>query len=198
MRLMAKAALAGIGAMALAGGACAAERAVHTMKVAAPDGSVVEVHYVGDRAPQVAFVPVDSVALPVAADPMFADFDRMFADMARQHQAMMRQVAAMQQQVPMTADGRIDQAALANMPAGTVRYSYVSTTMGKGTCTRSFAMTSYGKGRQPRVEQHSAGDCTAMGQKAIPAVAAPAPAPATVTPVKAEKRAAKTVDPDTI
>ena len=129
---------------------------------------------------------------------MFPDFDQMFAAMEAQHQAMMQQVAAMQRQLPMTADGQIDQAALKDMPAGTVQYSYVSTTSRNGTCTQSFAMTSYGKGEQPKVEQHSSGDCTAMGQKAIPAVATPAPASAKVTPVKAEAPKPKQLDPDTI
>jgi hypothetical protein len=201
MRLMAKAALAGIGAMALAGGAFAADKAVHTMKVAAPDGSVAQVQYVGDQAPRVEFVPVNQVAMPMADDPMFADFaniDRVFAAMEQQHQAIMRQMAAMERQTPVAADGRIDEAALKDMPAGSVHYSFVSTTSGSGTCTKSFTMTSYGESQQPKVEQHSSGDCTAMGQKTVPAVATPAPTPVKVTPVKVQATAPRTVDPNTI
>jgi len=199
MRLMAKAALAGLGAVALAGTGYAADRAIHTMNVDLPDGSVAQVHYVGDRKPDVRIVPVRVAAVPVAVDPMFVDFDRMFADMQRRHDAMMRQVAAMQQAMPVAADGGIDMAAFRNMPAGTVSYSYVSTTSGKdGTCTQSMTMASYGKDQQPKVEKKSSGDCTAMGQTVIPAVATPAPAPAKVVPAKAEKPAPKTIDPNTI
>jgi hypothetical protein len=111
---------------------------------------------------------------------------------------MMQQMAAMERQMPVAAAGRIDEAALQSMPAGTVHYSFVSTTSGSGTCTKSFEMTSYGQGQQPKVEQHSSGDCTAMGQKPTPAVATPAPAPLKVVPAKVEKPAPKTVDPNTI
>jgi hypothetical protein len=201
MRLMVKAALAGVGAMALAGGAFAADKAVHTMKVSAPDGTVAKVQYVGDQAPRVEFVPVSQAVTPIADDPMFADFadmDRMIAAMEQQHQAMMQQMAVMERQLPVAVDGRIDEAALKNMPAGSVHYSFVSTTSGNGTCTQSYQMTSYGQGQQPKVEQHSSGDCTAMAQKPTPAVATPAPAPVKVIPAKVEKPAPKTVDPNTI
>jgi hypothetical protein len=201
MRLMVKAALAGVGAVALAGGAYAADKAVHTMKVAAPDGTVAQVQYVGDQAPRIEFVPVSRVAMPVADDPMFADFaniDRVFAAMEQQHRAMMQQMAAMEREMPVAADGRINEAALKSMPAGSVHYSFVSTTSGNGTCTQSYQMTSYGQGRQPKVEQHSSGDCTAMGQKPMPAVATPAPSPVKVIPAKAEAPAPKAVDRDTI
>lgn len=182
--------LAGAAALLIAGGAYAAER-VHTLDVALPDGSIEHIHYVGDTAPVVAFAPVERIAVPVAfaPDPMFAAFDRMFADMDRQAAAMMRQVA-----VPP------DQAAFRSPPAGTVSYSFWSTSIGgQGGCTRSFQMTSYGAGKQPQVVRHASGDCSALDRPAQQVVAPADAAPAIRTiPVKADAPAPKKYDSRTI
>ena len=56
-----------------------------------------------------------------------------------------------------------------------------------------------GRGSPDRDDPDSKrGDCTAMGQKTVPAVATPPPTPVKVTPVKAQATAPKTVDPNTI
>ena len=181
---------------ALAGSAVAADHAIHTMNVALPDGSVAKVRYVGDQAPQIAVVPVAMRAAPVAMiDPSFAAFDQMFAAMDAQADAMMQHAAAMAQMPATTAP--LQQAALQNAPAGTVSYSYVSTTSSNG-CTQSVRETSDGSAGQPQVIRTSVGKCD--GAKVMPATATPA-APATTIPavqVKDAKPAAKPVDPDTI
>src|SRR5262245_43928283 len=73
-----------------AGVAEAATAKLHSMRVDAPDGSVVQVQYTGDVAPRVQVVPADAVApaaMPAIADP-FAEMDRVSAAMDAQMQAM--------------------------------------------------------------------------------------------------------------
>lgn len=197
MRLISKAILAGIGTVALAGSAYAAERSLHTMKVDAPDGTVVQIRYSGDQRPDVAFVAARAAAVPVQpiaiADPMFADFadmDRMFAAMDAQMASMMRMAPATPA-IPTTPDGKPDLAALQSMPAGTVSYSYYSSSTGPNGCTRTVQYSSNGKDAQPKIIKTSAGDC-APGK---------AEAPAASLPVKAEAPAAKkpaAPGPDTV
>lgn len=188
MRLMTKSMLFGMGAVALTGAAVAAERAVHTLNVQLPDGSIEHIHYIGDTPPNVEVVPVSAAtpAMPIAfADPFggdfsFAAFDQMFRQMDMQAAAMMQRAAALSQ-MPVTADGKIDQAALKQMPAGTVSYTYVSTTTGNGTCTKSVEYTSYGNQAQPKVVSQTSGGCSgapALNQpmKQVSAPARPAPA----------------------
>ena len=157
MRMMSKA-IGGLATAALAGTAVAAEHAVHVMNVAMPDGSVAKVRYVGDTPPQVRVVPVRAVRMvPVAMiDPGFAAMDRMMAAMDAQADAMMRQ-AAMMQQMPATG-APLQHADVQKLPAGTVRYSYVSTTS-SGGCTQTVRTTSDGSSDQPQVIRTSAGKC---------------------------------------
>lgn len=190
MRLISKAILAGIGTVALAGSAYAAERSLHTMKVDAPDGTVVQIRYSGDQRPDVSFVPVRPVAIavpmasmaPIAiADPMFADFanmDRMFAAMDAQMASAMRMAPAMPA-IPTGPDGKPDLAALKTMPAGTVSYSYYSSSTGPNGCTQTVQYSSNGKDAQPKIVKTSAGDCTPGAAKS----------PAANLPVKAEASA---------
>ncbi|HEU4961213.1 MAG TPA: hypothetical protein VFT56_12470 [Sphingomonas sp.] len=190
---MSKVLVGGLATVALAGTAVAAEHAVHTMNVALPDGSVAKVRYVGDQAPEVRIVPVAVRAMPVVmVDPAFAAFDRMFAAMDAQTDAMMRQ-AAMLARMP-AANAPLQHADLQKLPAGTVSYSYVSTTSSNG-CTQTVRMTSDGSSQQPQVIRTSAGKCD--GAKAIPAVADSA-APAKPVHAVDTKPAAKPIDPDTI
>ena len=194
MRMMSKAIVAGLATVVLAGSAVAAERAIHTMNVALPDGSIAKVRYVGEQPPQVRFVPVAVMQpMPIAMiDPSFAAFDRMFAAMDAQRDAMLRQ-AAMMARMP-ASGGQLQHAAQTSIPGGTMSYSYVSTTS-SGGCTQTVRMTSDGSSQQPQVIRTSAGKCD--GGKAIPAVATP------TTPAKpsiaSETRAApKPIDPNTI
>lgn len=177
MRSISKLALAGLGVVALTGGAALAQE-MHVMKVALPDGSVAHIRYVGDKPPQVAVVPVaQRIAVPIMlAQPMaspFADFDRVFADMDRRMAAMMQQARMLASQ-PADSSGRLETVNLGKLPAGTVRYSFTSTTSGNGICTRSVQYVSDGSAAQPKVVSQSSGDCSAMA-KPVTKVSAPAP-----------------------
>jgi hypothetical protein len=140
--------LAGGAALLLAGTAAAAAEKLHTMNVALPDGSVAQIHYSGDVAPQVSVQPVDAV--PVAYVDPFAEFEQLAAYMEAQQQAMMQQVAAMQQAAA--------QGGTAALPAG-VHYTYVSSTMDANGCTQTVQYSSDGSGAQPQVTRTSAGAC---------------------------------------
>lgn len=71
---------------------------------------------------------------------------------------MLRQVAALQAQ-PLHPDGQFDLAAMGNLPAGTIRYSFVSTSSANGTCSRSVQVTSLGAGQPPKVVSNASGNC---------------------------------------
>ena len=185
MRLISKLALAGFGLVALAGGAAAAEQAMHTMNVKLADGSVAHIRYVGDTPPQVSVERVAVPVVPIAlADPLasWVAFDRVFADMDRQMAAAMQQAQAMARQ-PIGPDGKLDQAALKALPPGTVHYSFTSTSTGNGTCTQSYQMTSYGPNQAPKVVSQSSGDCSAMNQHLVPTAAKQSEAKAAPKPV---------------
>lgn len=196
MRMMSKVIAAGLASVALAGTAVAAEH-VHTMNVALPDGGIAKVRYVGDQAPQIRIIPISVRAVPVVpvalVDPTFAAFDRMFAAMNAQTEAMMRQ-AAMLSQMP-APGAAIDHAALQKLPAGTMSYSYVSTTSANG-CTQTVSMTSDGSAQQPKVIRTSAGQCDkAVMQPAVSDARAPAPR---VVPATDTRPVADTADQNTI
>jgi hypothetical protein len=171
------AALLAAGGLALAAGAAHAAGKVNTMNIALPDGTVAQIAYQGDVAPQISVAPV------AAYDP-FAEMERMSAIMQARHEAMMRQVAAMQQQVLAARQAGTQQAATGvpgqivvatDLPAGSYSYSMVSTTTGNG-CTQTVEWRSDGAAKEPQVTRTSAGDCTAV-QKNAPAIRAAAPAP---------------------
>ena len=197
MRSISKLALAGLGLAALTGGAALAQE-MHVMKVALPDGSVAHIRYAGDKPPQIAVVPaVQRIAVPIVlAQPMaspFADFDQVFADMDRRMAAMMQQARILASQ-PVDASGKLETVNLGKLPAGTVRYSFTSTTTGNGSCTQSVQYISDGSAAQPKVVSQSSGDCSAMAKPvvkvSVPAPKAiPAPAPSKApAPAKAPDR----------
>lgn len=186
--------LAGIAALAMAGtamaatapkpGQPAADQPDHVLNLALPDGTIEQIRYSGDAPPAVVFTPVRSAALPVAFGDPFAEFDRISAAMDRQMDAMLREASTMAAQ-PIGPDGKIDQAAFAKLPAGTVHYSFVSSSTANGTCSRSIQVTSYGANQQPKVVSQSSGDCAGVGAPLTPAVGHPAPAASpAITPVK--------------
>jgi len=173
-----------------AGVAEAATAKLHTMKVAAPDGQVVEVHYTGDVAPQVAFVPttaVDAAAYDTAAYDPFAQMDRISAAMDAQMQAMMQQAALLQRQARQSvqhavANGDAQATApgvtmVGTMPAG-VHVSYYSSSTDANGCTRTVAYSSDGSSAQPKVTQAASDGCEAAKPNgtAIPVKAEAAPA----------------------
>lgn len=189
MRTATKLLLAGAGLVAAAGAAIAASGNAHVMNVALPDGSVAHIRYVGDVAPRIVVAPpADAVPVAfIAADP-FAMFDRISWEMDRQMGAMLRRASALSAFAP-GADGKLSEAALKNVPAGTVSYSFTSFSSGNGaTCSQSVQVTSLGQNQAPKVERQSSGDCSAVNtRKPVPAVQQAKPATPALTPVNLEK-----------
>jgi len=191
-----------IGAAALAvlgaGVAEAATAKLHTMKVDAPDGAVVEVRYAGNVAPQVKVVPASEAAQfdaamtqPDMTDP-FAQMDRVSAMMDAQMHAMMQRAAILQRQAAVqmqqaAANGQVTQMApgvtfVGTMPKG-AHFSYVSTTSDANGCTRTVSYSSDGTSAPAKVTQAASDGCSAVHRNTAPIpakVEAPAPAPAPV------------------
>ncbi|WP_260925548.1 hypothetical protein [Novosphingobium sp. 9] len=200
MRLPERKYLIGAAVLALlaAGAAEAATAKLHTMNVKAPDGSVVEIHYAGDVAPQVQFVPamqMDPAAYEQAAmDDPFVQMDRVSAMMDAQMHMMMQRAAVMQQQaaqmqqhmVAASANGQASVGSgapgftvVGDMPRGS-HFSYVSSTTDANGCTRTVSYSSegqqQGQGGKPQLTKVSSDSCEAAGSGAA----------AKAVPVKAE------------
>jgi len=161
MRKIRTAVFAGIAALTAAGTAVAATKDTRVVNVGLPDGSVARIEYHGDVAPKVTLAPATKLVPvqwidPFEADP-FAMFDRIAAAMHRQTEMMMQQMGAMQH-VP-NALGEINLASFGKLPAGTMSYSFSSTSTGSGTCSRSVQVTSLGSGQQPKIVSKTSGDC---------------------------------------
>jgi hypothetical protein len=189
MRAPFKLLMAGAAALVVAGVAIAADR-THVVNVAMPDGSIAQIHYIGDVAPSVVVAPAADI-MPVAVfdQSPFAMFDHISAQMDAQMNAMMRQASALAAAAP-AANAQLSDAALKSLPAGTVSYSFTSFSSGNGgSCSQSVQVTSLGNNQAPKVVRQNEGDCTAVNSRApTPAVARPAQAsqPA-LTPVNLEK-----------
>ncbi|MEO7689187.1 MAG: hypothetical protein ABIS51_07870 [Sphingomonas sp.] len=181
--------LAGIAGLALAGAAMATTppkhvQPEHVLNIALPDGTIQQIRYSDDTPPAVVFTPVSQVALPVAFGDPFAEFDRIAAAMDRQMDAMLREASTMAAQ-PVGPDGKIDEAAFAKLPAGTVHYSFASSSSGNGTCSRSVQVTSFGPNQQPKIVSQRSGNCAGIGTPVTPVVGHPDTS-AKVTQVKHE------------
>ena len=185
MRKGTKLLLAGAAALGLTGVAIAADHS-HVMNVVMPDGSVAQIHYVGNVAPQVVAVPAAQTV--AVADP-FEMMDRISYEMDRRMDAMLQQASAMAQ-AP-AANGQLSEAALKSMPPGTVSYSYTSYSSGNGaSCSQSVQVTSLGANQAPKVERQSQGDCSAINtRKPTPTVIEAKPAAPTLTPASLQKPA---------
>ncbi|WP_232492882.1 hypothetical protein [Novosphingobium kaempferiae] len=200
MRMRPKAYLVGAAALALlgAGAAEAASAGMHTMKVDAPDGSVVHVQYSGDVGPKVEFVPIEAMSpadMPVMADP-FAHMERISAMMDAQMNAMMQRAAMMQQ-----AAAQMQQHAVAggssstggapgftvvgDMPQGAHVTYYSSSTDANG-CTRSVSYSSDGSGAEPKMTQATSDGCDATKPQ-VQAIPAKADAPVEQAPPPGRK-----------
>lgn len=183
MRLNRKAALAGIATLAIAGAAIAgAESRFHTLNVALPDGSIEHIRYTGDVAPKVVIAPVGVAPVALFGQPLFAQpgfvgfdpapfagLDRIAAAMDLQADRMAREIDAAQAAFAAGGMPGLTMATAGKLPAGTVSYSYVSTTTGNGTCTRSVRYTSTGDGTAPKMVQQTSGNCSAVSDKPVPA-----------------------------
>ena len=175
MRIARTTILAGAGLLLVAGTAAAAAEKLHTMHVSLPDGSVAQIEYSGDVAPQVTVQPADA-QVAAYADP-FAELDRMAAYMEAQHQAMMQQVAQLEQAAAHAGSAGANGVTLVgDLPAGT-HFSYVSSTTDANGCTRTVEYSSDGSSQQPKVTRTSAGSCDSVQHDAAPTTAS-APAPA--------------------
>lgn len=175
MRMLSKTYLLSAAALALlgAGVAEAATARLHTMKVDAPDGSIVHVEYAGEVAPHVEIVPVSEAAamMPLMADPS-ADMERISAMMDAQMQAMMQQAALVQQQALASGEaGAPGVTMAADAPRGMHVTYYSSSTDARG-CTRAVSYSSDGSGAQPKMTQVASDSCEgADRQPVIPAKA---------------------------
>ena len=175
-----------IAAAGLAGQAFAQQKTeqsaqMHQMTVRLPDGSLEVIRYSGDQPPVISFR-----GNPDAASSLIAAFDPFddaspFADMERISAAMDREMAAMLNNAPLLAqwpDGadNLTKIDLSRLPPGAQGYTMISTTSGKGTCTRTMQYFSTGSGK-PQVKTSSSGSCgTLRGSGATPAHAiAPQP-----------------------
>lgn len=155
--------LAGAAAVLLAsacGAAVAKGPETHTMTVRLPGGGVEEIRYSGNVAPQVVVTPQYApigFGWPMAffgPDSAFAQLDRISAAMDRQMGAMLQDAQALAAE-----PGLVTQVGVGNLPAGSERYSFVSTTSGNGVCAKSVEITSRGDGQKPQVVSKSWGDC---------------------------------------
>lgn len=168
-----------IGATALvalaAGVAEAASARLHTMKVNAPDGSVIHVAYTGDVAPKVDIVPADALMpadVPVMADP-FARMEQISAMMDARMNEMMQRAAFMQQQarqmqqhavetgqVTQVAPGVTLVSSRGSVPKG-MHVTYYSSATDVNGCTRSVSYSSDGSGAAPKMTQAASDGCDA-------------------------------------
>ena len=187
MRKVTKLLLAGAGALTLTGAAVAAADNHHIMNVVMPDGSVAQVHYVGNVAPQVVAHPAVQ-AVPMAMVDPFAMMDRISYAMDRQMDAMLQQASMLQQAAP---NGQLSEAALKSLPPGAVSYSFTSYSSGNGaSCSQSVQVTALGQNQAPKVERQSQGDCSAVNtRKPTPAVIQAKPDAPKLTPASLQKPA---------
>lgn len=194
MRLVRTAMLATMASAAFAGAAFAAGDDTKVMLIALPDGSVQQVRYQGDVAPQVVFVrapaPVSLFDAAFGPDSPFAEMDRISAMMEAQSQAMMRQAAAMQAQAAQAPAGNAPSGSgivmtnAQGQPVGTMQYSFTSSTTSADGCTQTISYSSDGAtaADQPRVIRTSTGSCgtspSAPASKAASPVTPTSTAPA--------------------
>lgn len=166
------------GIAALTVGATAAVAAdstsnLHTMTVALPDGGSAVIRYAGDVKPNVRIAQSPFAADPFAAaflapSPVFfapdsnllrveARMDQMQMQMAREMDRMIADTQSLAA-LPLADANAPIPAALANLPAGTESYSFVSTTNGGKTCAKLTTITATGHGK-PNVTTKTSGDC---------------------------------------
>jgi len=190
MRSVAKIVLAVGGALALGGPAFAAgQPAVHLVRVVMPDGTIRQIKYRGDTPPRIIFVPTRRVTVvdPVLFDP-FRLMDRMAADMDRHFALTERRaaIAAAERRSP----GRRNSVTAGDVqgsPARTVRYSFVSASNGRATCSRMIQISSVGADRPARVVSRTAGDCVGQAGQPATRVVARSRTERPASPVRGEK-----------
>jgi len=172
---------AALACAAVAGLAAAAIANDHVMTLRLPDGSVAQIHYLGDTPPKVTLQPAPTRAPlgviafgpgPAFADPAFAEMARMEEAMDAQAAAMMRQTASPQMGAPAFAGPRgFTQVGMGAMPAGS------------HFCARSVQIRDMGDGKPAQVITQTSGDCGASAPAgASPGVSTSRPAAPTASP----------------
>lgn len=162
MRIAKNLILAGVAALALAGGTeLALAQPLHSMTVRLPAGGLAQIQYSGNVPPRVAFLPESPAAEYDHSASPFAMLDRISAQIDREMDALISDVAI----GPLFVNPvRVFDVDMHNLPPGTVQYSVVSTTAGDGDfCTRSMKITRTAPGAHPHVVEHTSGDCRSVG-----------------------------------
>ena len=172
MRTFVNACVAGATALVMAGAigpARASDLKTHILNVQLPDGSVEQIRYIGDVAPQIVVAPspVALAAPELVFGPSFAQLQRISAMLDQQAASMMREVAMM----PMMAPSAMD-----SLPPGGRGYSMIATTSGDGVCVRSTEITYRSGDAKPQVVSHTSGNCGPAQGASVPTdLNAPAP-----------------------
>lgn len=186
MRLVRTAIIATVASAALAGAAFAARDEAKVMLIALPDGSVQQVRYQGDVAPQLVLVrtaePVSLIDAAFGAGSPFAEMERISAMMEAHSRAMLRQAAAMQAQMPADQGKGVVMTNAQGQPVGVMHYSFVSSTTSADGCTQtvSYSSDNASQAGQPKVIRTSSGSCGSGGP--APAIGRAGAAPDPVTP----------------
>lgn len=159
------AALTGIAALTVAGLALVVGQDTRMIEVDLPNGAIARIEYQGGLAPQVSVAPTLNLMptgfTDLSANSAFAAFERIESDLHRQAELMMQDMDV-SDVVPIGNASQLDLNSAAKLPAGTVHYSFVSTSTKNGTCTRSVEVTSDGTNASPKVVSHTSGSCDAI------------------------------------
>jgi hypothetical protein len=164
MRISKSLVLAGVAALALAGGpGLAVAQPLHSMIVRLPDGGFAQIQYSGNVSPKVTFAPGPLAAPYYHPASPFAMFDRISAQIDRDMDALMSDVV-MRPPLLLNPDRMFD-VDLHNLAPGATQYSVISTMAGDGSyCTRSVEITRAAPGARPHIVTHMSGDCRGTGE----------------------------------
>lgn len=167
MRVIATTILAGVGSLVLAGSVAAQGLPAHTITIQLPNDTIEEIHYSGNIAPRVEFLPApipasvgDSRFWAFAPGSPYATMEQIAAEMDRDAAAMLQQALSLTAQ-PMPRLVPLVTVNAGDLPRGAQAYSFVANFSDNGVCTRSMEIVSGGPGVPPRVIAHSSGSCGA-------------------------------------
>jgi|HubBroStandDraft_6_1064221.scaffolds.fasta_scaffold25950_2 hypothetical protein len=130
----------------------------HEITLQLPGGGSERIEYTGE-ALQLVFSPAP-LAWPsfapadIRVPPLFATLERMSAQMDRQMDTFFKGDLAQLSGAP-----KLDDAALATLPPGTVSTSWFSMSFGNGFCTRVTQITKASAGSNPQIVSRQTGDC---------------------------------------
>jgi len=155
----------------------ATSRTAHEMTLRLPDGSIEQIRYAGNQAPQIRLEgPTPLLAAnaarldpigDLAADPWrlegpFIALDRLSAALDQQAEALLQDAAG-------AGPGGLAPVEVSRLPPGVQGFSVVSTRSGDGVCTRSIQYRASGEGRPPQVTTRASGQCGGDGTGAAEA-----------------------------